>query len=33
MPAWSEEFRGTSGLSQAEINAVAAYVHSLGGGE
>jgi cytochrome c oxidase cbb3-type subunit 3 len=33
MPAWSEEFRGTSGLSQAEINAVATYVHSLGGGE
>ncbi len=33
MPAWGEEFRGTSGLSQAEINAVATYVHSLGGGE
>ncbi len=33
MPAWSEEFRGASGLSQAEINAVAAYVHQLGGGE
>ncbi|MEQ9042173.1 MAG: cytochrome-c oxidase, cbb3-type subunit III [Silicimonas sp.] len=33
MPAWSEEFRVGSGLSQAEINAVAAYVHQLGGGE
>jgi cytochrome c oxidase cbb3-type subunit III len=32
MPAWSEEFRPAQGLSQAEINAVAAYVHQLGGG-
>jgi cytochrome c oxidase cbb3-type subunit 3 len=33
MPAWSEEWRGAAGLSDAEINAVAAYVHQLGGGE
>ena len=33
MPAWSEEHRPGSGLSQAEIHAVAAYVHQLGGGE
>jgi cytochrome c oxidase cbb3-type subunit 3 len=33
MPAWSEEWRAASGLSQAEVNAVAAYVHQLGGGE
>ena len=33
MPAWSEEWRAAGGLSQAEINAVAAYVHQLGGGE
>ncbi|MDJ1006428.1 MAG: cytochrome-c oxidase, cbb3-type subunit III [Paracoccaceae bacterium] len=33
MPAWAEEFRGAAGLSDAEINAVAAYVHQLGGGE
>ena len=33
MPAWNEEFRGASGLSMAEVNAVAAYVHQLGGGE
>lgn len=33
MPAWAEEFRPANGLSQAEINAVAAYVHGLGGGE
>ena len=33
MPAWSEEFRPGSGLSAAEINAVAAYVHQLGGGQ
>ena len=33
MPAWSEQFRPGSGLTQAEINAVAAYVHQLGGGE
>ena len=33
MPAWSEEFRGASGLTDAEVNAVAAYVHQLGGGE
>lgn len=33
MPAWSEEWRPAGGLTQAEINAVAAYVHQLGGGE
>ncbi len=33
MPAWSEEYRPAQGLSQAEINAVATYVHQLGGGE
>lgn len=33
MPAWSEEWRPAGGLNQAEINAVAAYVHQLGGGE
>lgn len=33
MPSWSQEFRGASGLDQAEINAVATYVHQLGGGE
>jgi len=33
MPAWSEEYRGAAGLTDAEINAVAAYVHQLGGGE
>ncbi len=33
MPAWSDQFRPGSGLTQAEINAVAAYVHQLGGGE
>ncbi len=33
MPAWSEEFRTAGGLSDAEVNAVAAYVHQLGGGE
>jgi cytochrome c oxidase cbb3-type subunit III len=33
MPAWSEEWRVGTGLDQAEINAVAAYVHQLGGGE
>ena len=33
MPAWSAEYRVGSGLDQAEINAVAAYVHQLGGGE
>jgi cytochrome c oxidase cbb3-type subunit 3 len=33
MPAWAGEFQGANGLSQAEINAVATYVHSLGGGE
>lgn len=32
MPAWSEEYR-QPGLSEAEVNAVAAYVHQLGGGE
>ena len=33
MPAWSQEFRPAQGLSQAEINAVASYVHQLGGGQ
>lgn len=33
MPAWSQAARGTQGLDVAEINAVAAYVHQLGGGE
>ncbi|NAZ36733.1 cytochrome-c oxidase, cbb3-type subunit III [Rubellimicrobium sp. CFH 75288] len=33
MPAWSREFRQGSGLGPAEIAAVAAYVHALGGGE
>ncbi len=34
MPAWSEEWRpGGGGLTQAEINAVATYVHQLGGGQ
>lgn len=33
MPAWSEEFRPAGALTQAEVNAVAAYVHQLGGGE
>ena len=33
MPAWGEEYRAGSGLSAAEIKAVSAYVHQLGGGE
>jgi cytochrome c oxidase cbb3-type subunit 3 len=33
MPAWLEQYRPGQGLTQAEINAVAAYVHQLGGGE
>ena len=33
MPAWSEEWRPGSGLSASEVNAVAAYVHQLGGGQ
>jgi cytochrome c oxidase cbb3-type subunit III len=33
MPAWSQEFRPAQGLSQAQINAVATYVHQLGGGQ
>jgi len=33
MPAWGEKWRVGTGLDQAEINAVAAYVHQLGGGE
>ncbi|MEL6642961.1 MAG: cytochrome-c oxidase, cbb3-type subunit III [Pseudomonadota bacterium] len=33
MPAWLEEYRPGTGLTQAEVNAVAAYVHQLGGGE
>ncbi|MEO0989670.1 MAG: cytochrome-c oxidase, cbb3-type subunit III [Pseudomonadota bacterium] len=34
MPAWGEEYRpGGGGLSPSDINAVAAYVHQLGGGQ
>ncbi|MCY4240155.1 MAG: cytochrome-c oxidase, cbb3-type subunit III [Rhodobacter sp.] len=33
MPAWSEEYRAGGGLDDAEVNAVAVYVHRLGGGE
>ena len=33
MPAWSEEYRPAGGLSASEVNAVAAYVHQLGGGQ
>ncbi|MCF2905862.1 cytochrome-c oxidase, cbb3-type subunit III [Octadecabacter sp. CECT 8868] len=33
MPAWSEEYRAAGGLSAAEINAVAVYVHQLGGAQ
>ncbi len=33
MPAWAEEWRGASGLTDAEIKAVSLYVHQLGGGE
>jgi cytochrome c oxidase cbb3-type subunit 3 len=33
MPAWSKDYRPAQGLTLAEINAVAAYVHQLGGGE
>ncbi len=33
MPAWSDEYRPAGGLSDAEVNAVAAYVHQLGGGQ
>ena len=33
MPAWLDEYRGTGGLTQAEVNAVSIYVHQLGGGE
>lgn len=32
MPAWNLEARPGSGLTKSEINAVAAYVHQLGGG-
>ena len=33
MPAWAEEYRPGQGLTDAQINAVAAYVHQLGGGQ
>ena len=33
MPAWGEEFWAGGGLDDAEINAVAVYVHRLGGGQ
>jgi cytochrome c oxidase cbb3-type subunit 3 len=32
MPPWSEEVRGSAGLTDAQIKQVALYVHSLGGG-
>ncbi|MGF1444874.1 MAG: cytochrome-c oxidase, cbb3-type subunit III [Pikeienuella sp.] len=32
MPAWIEDIRGTSGLTDTEIKQVSLYVHSLGGG-
>ena len=33
MPAWSDDYRVGAGLSQDEVNAVAVYVHQLGGGQ
>jgi cytochrome c oxidase cbb3-type subunit 3 len=33
MPAWHEEFRPAGGLTDSQVNAVAAYVHQLGGGQ
>ena len=33
MPAWAQTYNPGFGLSDAEINAVAAYVHQLGGGQ
>jgi len=33
MPAWGAEYRTAGGLSDSQINAVAAYVHQLGGGQ
>lgn len=33
MPAWLEDYRPAGGLSQDEVNAVAIYVHQLGGGQ
>lgn len=33
MPAWLEDYRPAGGLTQAEVNAVATYVHQLGGGQ
>jgi len=33
MPAWAEDYRVGGGLSQDEINAVAVYVHTRGGGQ
>jgi len=33
MPAWSSDFQAAGGLSDADVNAVAAYVHQLGGGQ
>lgn len=33
MPAWSEDHRTGAGLSPDEVNAVAVYVHQLGGGQ
>ncbi|RMD95658.1 MAG: cytochrome-c oxidase, cbb3-type subunit III [Alphaproteobacteria bacterium] len=33
MPAWSQEYRSAGGLTDSQINAVATYVHQLGGGQ
>ncbi|NBD30988.1 MAG: cytochrome-c oxidase, cbb3-type subunit III [Alphaproteobacteria bacterium] len=33
MPAWSDDYRVGAGLTQDEVNAVAVYVHQLGGGQ
>lgn len=33
MPAWSGNYRESFGLDDAEVNAVATYVHQLGGGQ
>lgn len=33
MPAWSGDYRENFGLDEAEVKAVATYVHQLGGGQ
>jgi len=33
MPAWHVDYRGAAGLTDDEVNAVAIYVHQLGGGQ